>query len=76
MMWDGFYFYELEEPHQPQVAENFHGWIMEVSLVEWKLKGYFVPTFASDGEWIHALRMSTGQFNYNTKLWLHLQLLM
>ena len=24
MMWDGFYFYEQKEPHQPQAAEHCH----------------------------------------------------
>ena len=24
MMWNGFYFYEQKEPHQPQVAERCH----------------------------------------------------
>lgn len=28
MMWNGFYFYEPKEPHQPQVEEYSHNWIM------------------------------------------------
>lgn len=50
MMWNGFYFYEQKEPHQPQVTEHCHNWIMQVSPVEWKLKGYFVPIFTSYSE--------------------------